>query len=117
MWQKEYIPDEDSLYRRIHPDHYVEEEDRVASGAFRGRDDYELSVNWDKYTTPEKAIRKYPRHHLASLQARVPREVNQTVEHTPSHRDRSHSSIIGKKTIAIARHLARNSILIIRPKN
>ena len=112
MFKSEFIPDEDSLYRRIHPDHYDKEHDVVSSAAFRG--DCYTSVDWDKYTTPQKSVRGYPNHHLAALQAKIPRMKGQEVRHTPS-RNRAHSSIIGNKTYSVAKFLAGNSTIIVRP--
>ena len=110
----EYIPDEDSLYRRIPPVHYDKYTDKISSAAFRGGHDYKASVDWEKYTTPERSTRKYPQHHLASLKAKIPRSKDQKVEHAPSNNNPSHSEIIGKKTYSVAKFLAECSTLIIK---
>ena len=115
----EYIPDKDYLYRRIHPAHYVASENRPQSAAFRGINAYECSVEWEKHTTPEKSLKRYRsfRHHfLAKLQALVPRQVNQKVVHTPRIRNPSHADIVGQKTLSVARHLAKNSEMVIVKK-
>ena len=108
-----HISDEEALFRRIHPVHLNREEGTVSSAAFRGRDSYALSVDWEKHTTPEETVKKHPEHSVASLKAKVPRRIGQKVEHTPSRRNKAHSSIIGKKTTGISRVLAKKSTLII----
>ncbi|MEW6008169.1 MAG: hypothetical protein AB1629_00855 [Candidatus Omnitrophota bacterium] len=113
-WPEENIPDEHKLFRRIHPNQYIREEDRISSAAFRGKKNYDCSVNWEKYTTPEKAVRNYHAYHLAALQAKIPRQLEQEVKHTPSRRDRSHSSIIGNKTESIAKSLALSCVFVIK---
>lgn len=110
-WPVESIPDDDRLFRRIPPVWYNKEEDRVTSAAFR---DPDMSVNWEKYITPENAVRKYPAHYLAALTAKTPRAKSLEVKHSPSRLQHSHSSILGKKTTAIARFLAENSVLLIK---
>ena len=112
MLHKEEIPDEDYLYRRIHPNHYDPDADKISSAAFKGGP--ETSVDWAKHTTPAKSIHKHPTHHLASIQAKIPRSKEQKVEHSPSLRNYAHSLIIGKKTTPIARYLAERSTLIVK---
>lgn len=111
-WLIEHIPDDDRLFRRIPPVWYNIDEDRVTSAAFR---DPDTSVNWEKYITPEHAVKKYPGYYLAGLKAKVPRVKNLEVKHTPSRFQRSHSSILGKKTHSIARFLSGNSSVLIKP--
>jgi hypothetical protein len=110
IFSKENIPNEEYLYRRILSEWWVTAEKRISSLAFRH---YNTSVNWARHTTPEKSVRKYPECRLAEIQAKVPREKDQRVEHSPSCRNRSHSLIIGKKTLSISRFLASNSKVII----
>ena len=52
--QPEKIPDSDDLYRRIPPDQY--ERGKIAYTAFL---DYETSVNWEEYSTPEKTVKGF----------------------------------------------------------
>ena len=109
MTGPEFINDSEDLYRRIPPDWYVEKEDRVSSAAFNR--DFNLSVDWSKYSTPEETVRrgtgKTQNCRCAAIQAGVPRKFNQEVIHTPSKHNFSHSSIIGEKPLSIARKLAR----------
>jgi len=108
------IDNNDDLYRRIPPTQYYEKESRPSSAAFR---DPELSVDWSKYTTPEKTLRGYPSHHLGSFKAIVPRQLSQEVKHNPIPGNYAHSLVIGKKTIAIARKLAKSCKLIVFRKD
>lgn len=106
----EHIPDEDSLYRRIHPEQ-LKPNGEISSAAFKGD---ETSVDWEKYTTPKKTLKGFFRHHLASILAGIPRQKGQEVKHNPTEENQAHSLIIGHKTKSISRFLSRNSILIIR---
>lgn len=107
----EIIPDEDLLYRRIPPQHYVKEEDRVSSAAFR---DPNLSVDWSRHITPEQSVKGFPNNHLAALIAKIPRALGQEVYHTPSLRNYAHSSIVGQKSTSVARKLANSCSWVIQ---
>lgn len=111
MDEQKDINDEDDIYRRIPPDWYVEKEDRVSSAAFTH---YEASVNWALHTTPEKTVVGFPNNHVAALQAKIPREKHQKVKHDPIPDNYSHSLIIGKKTLSVAKYLARNCRLVLK---
>ncbi len=113
-WPVETIPGNDRLFRRIPPLQYDEMAGRVTSAAFT---DPDLSVNWEKYCTPEKAVRRYPTYRLAAFQAKIPREKNLEVRHTPFRLDQSHSSVLGRKSRVIARFLAQNSFVFIPAKS
>ncbi|MCX5781464.1 MAG: hypothetical protein NT145_01990 [Elusimicrobia bacterium] len=105
------IGNEDDLYRRIPPYHYVKEDDRVSSAAFAA---LETSVDWSKRTTPAKSVANYPDNHLASLKAKVPRDKNLEVKHDPIKDNDAHTLIIGKKTQGIRKYLAKNCSFVIK---
>lgn len=111
MSEQEHINDEDYLYRRIIPEWYVEKDDRVASAAFTN---FETSVDWALHTTPEKTVADFPNNHVATLQAKIPRAKDQEVKHDPYPENYSHSLIIGKKTLSVAKHLARNCMFVLK---
>jgi hypothetical protein len=106
----EHIPDEDSLYRRIHPEQ-LKPDGEISSAAFKGD---ETSVDWAKYATPKKTLQGFSHYHLASILAGIPRQRGQAVKHNPTEENHAHSLIIGHKTKSISRFLSRNSILIVR---
>ncbi len=106
------IDDEDFLYRRIHPLHYNKVKAEISSCAFT---DPETSVDWALYTTPEETIKGYPTYHLASLQAKIPRECSQKVIHDPIIPDNySHTLIIGRKPRSVAKFIAHNCEFVIK---
>jgi|GEM_PF-2488109 hypothetical protein len=107
----EHIDDEDNLYRRIPQYQYNEKADKIFYCAFK---DYELSVDWEKCTTPQKTLEGHPNFHLASIKAKFPRTKGQVVEHSPSKRNKAHSLVKGKKTNSIQRFLRDNSKLIFK---
>ncbi len=111
MDERKDISDEDDLYRRIPPEWYVEKEERISSAAFRH---LETSVDWARYTTPEKTVAGFPNNHVAALQAKIPREKKQEVKHVPDPDNYSHSLIIGKKTRSFARFLAKNCRFVLK---
>lgn len=104
--KQEYIPDQDLLFRRVPPCHYDKKDGSLKSSLFRGKK--RCSVDWEKFTTPKKSLKKYPDNLIASLQAKIPRERKQKIIHTPQCGNHAHSDIVGKKTKSIARYLANN---------
>lgn len=104
--ESEAIEDKDDLFRGLPPVWYVEKENRVSKGAFR---DPEASVDWAKYSTPQETLDRFSRFcAVAALQAKVPRQHNLEVKHAPSLRNKSHSLIIGKKSLTVSRALANS---------
>jgi hypothetical protein len=53
-WEVEPIPDADKLYLRVHSDHLQAGE--LHPGVFRQRGARGMSVDWQKYATPEESI-------------------------------------------------------------
>jgi hypothetical protein len=112
MKQREVIPDEHDLYRAIHPNWYVEKEERVSSAAFR---DKHASVDWSIYSTPEESGARFPGRRIAAIQAKIPRQNGLDVLHDPSKGNYSHSLISGKKKLSVSRNLAMVSRLVFIP--
>ena len=106
----EHIPDENKLYRRIHPEQ-LKPNGEISTAAFSGD---ETSVDWEKYTTPQQALNGYPNYHLASILALIPRQKYLVVKHDPIQTNLAHSLVIGRKTQSIKRFLRKNSTLIIK---
>lgn len=97
------IPDDSDLYRRIHPEQVVWDDNtgrlRPTTAAFR---DLEMSVNLGddlarEGLSPDFAVRNHPRHHLAALTAGLARTEDQAVyrDHLPD--DPTHGGVAGPK--------------------
>lgn len=109
MQQSERIPDDHDLYRRALPQQYNKTTGKFAAAVFTLRKKDEplkaLSVDWSKYTTPEKAcVDPNPNYggrrlFVGALKAKIPREQDLEVVHTPSRSNPAHSSIRGQKLI------------------
>ncbi|MBU4268647.1 MAG: hypothetical protein KJ808_07345 [Acidobacteria bacterium] len=112
MTEIEIIPDNDNVYRRIPRVWYIETENRPSSAAFR---DPETSVDWSKYSTPEESLKGYSGYFLASIKAKIPREMKLDVIHRPSKNNHSHSVILGQKTPSKAKSLADRSVIVKKP--
>ncbi|SPF48614.1 hypothetical protein SBA4_3950019 [Candidatus Sulfopaludibacter sp. SbA4] len=97
------IPDEERLFRRIHPTHIVERDggtSEVSSAAFR---DTELSVNLDSVmqAAGRKAadsLKDHPNDLLMSLAAGVCRRNGQVVGPDPTPEEPAHGYAFGKKS-------------------
>jgi hypothetical protein len=106
-YEKEYIPDDDTLFRRA-PKNQLVPLGELTLVVFSDRDGY-LSTDWNKYSTPE-ATRQRVRHlgrnpdsyAVAALPVgRVRHEAGQEVEHSPQDDNQAHTDVIGntKRTI------------------
>ncbi|MGR3311446.1 MAG: hypothetical protein ACUZ77_11830 [Candidatus Brocadiales bacterium] len=102
--KKEFIPDNDNLYRRVRPRHFDPKTGKISSASFllRPKDKGRLSVNWERYSTPEKSAicpRCGEKFLIGGLQAKIPRYEQLEVNHAPSQDDKSHSLISGQRLI------------------
>ena len=108
-WQTETIEDHDWLYRRL-PPVFVKPDGTLSDKLFmrnsewnrnRREPDPDISVDWDRYTTPERSLARSerPTHGICGLQAQFPRSLNLTVTHTPDleRGNRAHASITGNE--------------------
>ncbi len=107
MQQREQIPDNADLFRRIVPEHYDKSHGKFVAVAFivRPRDRGKLSVNWCKYATPkETSVDPNPRYggrrlFVGELKARIPRQQELEVLHAPNEGNPAHSVIKGRKLV------------------
>lgn len=109
MQQSECIPDDHDLYRRALPKQYNKTTGKFTTAAFTLRKKEEskkaLSVDWSEYTTPEKACVDPNPHYggrrlfLGAIKAKIPRDQDLEVVHTPSRSNPAHSLIRGQKLI------------------
>lgn len=99
----ENIPSDDELFRRTLPYLYNKRTRQFAPGAYTLRRDMGetyLSVDWEKFSTPEKSsISNKKKYCVAGLYARVPRGEGLQVNHSPSKRNKAHSAIAGEKLL------------------
>jgi len=118
-WPVEEIPDDDSLYRRVHRVHWRRDsKEPIEPGAFKnypkGSDG--MSVDWARYSTPQetRARGKPDENAVVQLVAGEVRMLQtQQVEHTPITENRSHSEVIGQKTARVRTQLSRICTVVI----
>lgn len=110
MQQSEYIPNDDDLYRRALPIQYNKTTGKFTTAAFTLRKKeirrgLGLSVNWSEYSTPEEtSVDPNPNYggrklFVGAIKAKIPREQDLEVAHTPSRSNPAHSSIRGQRLI------------------
>ena len=97
MFLIEDIPNDAIVYRRISHDQFFN--GRVTTAAFIPRkiDKGELSVNWNKYSTPESTVneefernRQSKYNGCISLKVNAVREIDLEVEHRPRENKQEH---------------------------
>ncbi len=96
-WPVEDIPNSADLYKRVHMNHVRDRE--IIPFAFR---DYEMSADWDKYSTPVETRERGPQvtanYGVVAIPAGGARNVpGQAVIHTPDRWNRAHSDVRGEK--------------------
>ena len=110
------IADATELFRRIHPDEVIWDDDegryRPSSGAFRKKERVSVQIQdalADAEIEPEATLTLsgHTRHSLAALTAEVARKEQQILERTPLSDNPAHGEIVGKKSSSCATRLAR----------
>jgi hypothetical protein len=99
-----FIPDADSLYRRIPPEYYDKRKNRILPPAFRLRQrqrikEKGLSVNWEKYSSPAKTAKdpkSSRKFFVGAIRAKIPRNEYLEVNHKPT-KNPAHSLIEGER--------------------
>jgi hypothetical protein len=96
-WPIEVIPDADSVLMRAHRALFLSGE--LAPGVFRSHDGG-MSVNWDKYSSPEltksQATRNPDDNAVIRIQVVGIRRISDLrVEHSPEPANRAHSDVCG----------------------
>ncbi len=110
MQQSECIPDNHDLYRRALPIQYNKTTGKFTTAAFTLRKKeirrgLGLSVNWSEYSTPEEtSVDPHPdyggrRLFVGALKARIPRQQDLKVVHSPNPDNPAHSLIRGQRLI------------------
>ena len=96
-WPVEEIPDNDSLYMRVHKTYLTGE--GLNPGVFNDKEGG-MSTDWNRYSTPQQAQgrAKTPAHNgIISLNVGGVREAQMTVSHEPISQNRAHTEVIGEK--------------------
>lgn len=99
-WPVEFIPNNDSLYMRVHRT-WFKPNGEIAPGAFQNRGDG-MSTDWSRYSTPNETrlrARKTPTDNavLAMVAGDVRQVPDQQVVHTPQPENRAHADVRGEK--------------------
>jgi len=120
----EIIPEDHFLFKRIPPIHWVFEEDRLSSAAFRTSALVQC-VNWEKYSSEQHTLEGFPSNTgLLKIQAKVPIERDLEVKHVPvediadpTKNNPAHSEILGSNLNkdSHCKNLSRNSIVLKKP--
>ncbi len=98
MWPVEIIPDEDSVYYRIHQTFIRDGE--LIPGGFKERGSEKargMSTDWEKYSTPEESrnrAKKPTQNGIISFVVGNLREVKLRVIHAPTQ-NRAHTNVKG----------------------
>jgi len=120
----EEIPDPATLLFRVQQMH-IAEDGRITSACF-GRD--QMSVNWEKYSTPEETAQQAPKQdtgYVVGLVASFCRALSQRVIHKPlsvtdpNGPNRAHAEVQGRKNGSIKAKLrdhAAQQILWSQPR-
>ena len=119
------ISDDANLWRRIHPDWVVTDENRggvrPSSAAFDDSDDgTPLSVVIEEAVLASgrdaaKILENYAGYSLAAFTAGAARANGQGVARTPTPEEPAHGSVFGKKTKSVKRRLSHASSWVIAP--
>jgi hypothetical protein len=113
------VPEDMSLYRRVHPSEIVWNDNdgclRPGSGVFKDR---EMSVHLDdalqdEGREPESVLNGKPQHSLVSLTAGFVKSEEQAVRRTPRPDDASHGDVCGAKSQARRRRFARAAQFVV----
>ena len=113
------IPDDSDLWRRIHPDWIVYDENlkawRLSSQAFN--DDSEggpMSVVLAPEVlasarTPMDILARFRGYSLAAVRAALARELSQGIKRDPEPDEPAHAVVVGKKTSSVRKSFSRRA--------
>ncbi|MPZ24159.1 MAG: hypothetical protein GEU28_11610 [Dehalococcoidia bacterium] len=117
----ETIVDEAQLWRRVHPMWVIPDGNqgrmRLTRQAFQNRKGTEsISVLLAELTgKPTQVLSEFPGYGLASLTAGFARAASQIVVRDPTPDEAAHALVVGRKTDATQRQLAKSAILVVAP--
>lgn len=95
----EVIPDAHNVFMRAHQDHFSRKTGELQPGVFRAQEDEYMSVDWEKYSTPQATrarARQYPeRNAVLSLSVLGIRRIDSLdVIHKPEPDNQAHSGVV-----------------------
>jgi hypothetical protein len=117
-WESENIPDEDSLWMRVHR-MWFDAQGNVLPGSFQNRPTAQdgMSTDWQKYANPEytRSRAKKPQDNavIRLVVGEVRQLPNQSVVHTPDSNNRAHTDVFGEKHPEVRVKLARMCRIVI----
>ncbi|WP_437275453.1 hypothetical protein WME90_29950 [Sorangium sp. So ce375] len=106
------ITNDELLSRRFHI-YQLKEDGTASSGAFT---DPDMSVDRASMRTIDESLSEYPYMGVAQIVAGEARSLEQEVVPVPQLLNLAHAEVRGKKTKAIAKKLARSSVVVRAPK-
>jgi len=116
------IPNEELLYRGIHPDHRKRPGNEISSAAFKSRTNPHVSVDLGSLSTPHETFRRRPsdlgvvRLVTGTVRQITPGVARAPVEGNPAHALIIHDFNLGdKRWMKVARELAKASVWEIPP--
>ena len=115
------IDDEDDLWRRINPIHWVEDKNlgrkKISTAAFRDSSNGSpMSVDLaNECPSPEYSIRSYNGFFLAAISAGLARKCAQGVARDPLPEEPAHALVFGEKTRPVQKRFVGESRWIIPP--
>jgi hypothetical protein len=94
----ETIPDAHNVFMRAHQDHFSRTTGKLQPGVFQAKEDMDMSVDWEKYSTPQATrdrAHRYPeRNAVISLPVRGIRAIDSLdAIHKPESDNRAHSGV------------------------
>lgn len=115
-WEKELIPDQDMLYRRVHRK-LINASGGVRAGAFTDHKGA-MSTDWSKYSSPEETRNRIigfasDEFAVISLPVGDVRAIGQLVEHDPIAENRAHTNVIGEKDAEVRLKMTRLCRIVI----
>ena len=106
----EITVDDRQLRRVVIDPNYIKDDGRVTSFAFRLRkDETGLSVDVERLTNYEAAVKDTQKYKLWALIAEVPRNLGLECIHDPVEDNNAHALIIGEIDRSVQRKLARSA--------
>jgi hypothetical protein len=120
VWPSENIPNEDSLWMRVHRT-WIDSNGDIRPGAFQNRPTHKdgMSTDWAKYARPEdtRFRAKNPRENavIQLIVGKVREIPDQTVIHTPDSatNNQAHTDVFGEKHTEARVKLSRIYKLVI----
>lgn len=111
---------QDEFLRRLHPDWWNWDEDRLTTSAFYNHRETpdRLSVNWSELSSVEHTVESHHGYGVASLKGYVfyTAPIPQDIEYTPNDNNEAHCDVIGdKKRKSVRRYMRDRAEVLLKP--